>query len=84
VCRKAQPVRWTAVDKPDNEDVVITQCEAYGLANPTLEQEYEEIPVSGERWQVPVAEDDIPTNPCPAYVQTSEQKERIEDLEDYI
>jgi len=42
--RKDKPVKWNAVAKSGDADIITTQCEAYGLAN--FGHEYEEIPTS--------------------------------------
>ena len=43
-CRKDKPVKWSAVAKSGDADIMTTQCEAYGLAG--FGHEYEEIPTS--------------------------------------
>jgi len=76
-CRKDQPVKWSAVAKSGDADITTTQCEAYGLAD--FGREYEELPTSEMTSQPPNPEYEIPTTQCPAYVPTSQQKERVEE-----
>ena len=72
-----QPVKWSGVAKSGDVDISITQCEVYGLADFEHSDEYEEIPTSGMTSRP--SEYEIPTAPCPAYVPTSQQKERVEE-----
>ena len=74
-CRKDQPVKWSAVAKSGDADITTTQCEAYGLAD--LGHEYEELSTSGMTSQPPNPEYEVPNAQCPAYVSTSQQKERV-------
>ena len=65
--------------KSGDVDITVTQCEAYGLAD--IGHEYEQIPTSGmtSASQPPNPEYEIPTAQCPAYVPTSQQRERVEE-----
>lgn len=74
ICRKDQPVTWSAVAKSDHVDIITSQCEAYVFTNPVVEPDYEEIP-----WQHPGSEYEIPITKCPAYVATSQQREKTEE-----
>ena len=76
-CRKDKPVKWSAVAKSGDADIMTTQCEAYGLAD--FGHQYEEIPTSEMTSQPPNQEYEIPTAQCLAYTPTSQQKERVEE-----
>jgi len=62
------------VAKSDHVDIITSQCEAYVFTNPVVEPDYEEIP-----WQQPGSEYEIPTTQCPAYMATSQQREKAEE-----
>ena len=70
-------MKWSAVAKSGDVDIITTQCEAYGLAD--IGHEYEQIPTSGMTSQPPNPEYEIPTAQCLAYVPTSQQRERVEE-----
>ena len=76
-CRKDQPVKLSVVAKSGDADITTTQCEAYGLAE--FGHEYEELPTTEMTSQPPNPEYEIPTAQCPAYVPTSQQRERVEE-----
>ena len=65
--------------KSGDVDITVTQCEAYGLADFGQSHENEQIPTSGMTSQLPNPEYEIPTAQCPAYVPTSQQRERVEE-----
>jgi len=74
-CRKDQPVKWSAVNRSGVANITTTQCAAYGIAD--LGHEYEELSTSQMTSQPPNPEYEIPNTQCPAYVSTSQQKERV-------
>ena len=66
---------------PGDEGITTIQCEAYELADFGQIHDYEEIRTSGMTPQLPNPEYKIPSAQCPAYVPTSQQRERVEEDE---
>jgi len=73
-CRKDKPVKWSAVAKSGDVDIITTQCEAYGLAE--FGHEYEiEIPTSEMTSQPPSRVwDPYCSVPCP-YTHITPERE---------
>ena len=65
ICCRSKPTTWSNVARSEGEDITTAQCEAYELTK--LDHEYEDL----SEYQNPLAEYEIPTTQCPAYISTS-------------